>query len=159
MSRLSPETLPRQYHRNNRNTLNHTHSRSRSPNILIQDPTDDSMEKELASLQEELLEKIDILRIMERKNETLDRERKTLKVNLREVELKIGRILKRRDELNEGLENLNLHEIQAMKQEEIKLSQLQSDKVSLQAQYDHQLAQYNVVKQKIDELRQKNESK
>jgi septal ring factor EnvC (AmiA/AmiB activator) len=69
------------------------------------------MERELSSLQEELLEKIDILRLMERKNETLDRERKSLKVNLREVELKIGRILKRRDELNEGLENLNLHEI------------------------------------------------
>lgn len=55
------------------------------------------MEIELSGLQEELLEKIDILRLMERKNETLDRERKSLRVNLREVELKIGRILKRRD--------------------------------------------------------------
>ena len=77
---------------------------------------------------------------MERKNETLDRERKSLKVNLREVELKIGRILKRRDELNAGLENLNLHEIQAMKNEELKLGQLQQEKVTLQSQYDHQLA-------------------
>lgn len=95
------------------------------------------MEIELSGLQEELLEKIDILRLMERKNETLDRERKSLRVNLREVELKIGRILKRRDELNQGLENLNLHEIKAMKDEELKLSQLQAEKLNLQSQYDH----------------------
>jgi hypothetical protein len=107
MSRISPDTIPRQY--NSKNVIERD---QQYLNIKRNDDfNDDTIEKELSTLQKQLLERIDLLRLMERKNQTLENEKQELKLNLREVELKIGRMLKRRDEIDEGLQNLNLNEV------------------------------------------------
>ena len=107
MSRISPDTIPRQYNSNKVIERDQQYLSIKRHD----DFNDDTIEKELSTLQKQLLERIDLLRLMERKNQTLENEKQELKLNLREVELKIGRMLKRRDEIDEGLQNLNLNEV------------------------------------------------